>query len=119
MIDTAGRLQNKSNLMAELEKIIRVIKKQDESAPHGVLLVLDSTTGQNAHSQLKTFKEIVGVTGLVVTKLDGSAKGGVVVSLAEEFEMPIHAIGVGEKIEDLRPFKAQDFADALIGINRD
>jgi len=116
MIDTAGRLQNKSNLMAELEKIIRVIKKQDESAPHGVLLVLDSTTGQNAHSQLQTFKEIVGVTGLIVTKLDGSAKGGVVVSLAEEFGMPIHAIGVGEKIEDLRPFKSQDFANALVGV---
>ncbi len=118
MIDTAGRLQNKSNLMAELEKIIRVIKKQDESAPHGVLLVLDSTTGQNAHSQLETFKELVGVTGLIVTKLDGSAKGGVVISLAEEFGMPIHAIGVGEKIEDLRPFKAQDFADALMGLTK-
>ena len=116
MIDTAGRLQNKANLMAELEKIIRVIKKQDESAPHAVLLVLDATTGQNAHSQAQAFKDIVGVTGLVVTKLDGSAKGGVVVSLAEEFGIPIHAVGVGEKIEDFRPFKAQDFANALMGI---
>ena len=115
MIDTAGRLQNKSNLMAELEKMIRVIKKQDESAPHAVLLVLDSTTGQNAHSQVQAFKDIVDVTGLIVTKLDGSAKGGVVVSLAEEFGLPIHAIGVGEGIEDLQPFEADDFAKALVG----
>jgi len=114
MIDTAGRLQNKKNLMEELEKMIRVIKKQDESAPHAVVLVLDSTTGQNAHSQVQNFKDVVDVTGLVVTKLDGSAKGGVVVSLAEEFGLPIHAVGVGEKIEDLSPFSAEEFAQALM-----
>jgi fused signal recognition particle receptor len=116
MIDTAGRLQNKKNLMEELAKIVRVLKKQDENLPHAVLLVLDSTTGQNAHSQVKTFKELVDVTGLIVTKLDGSAKGGVVVSLAEEFGLPIHAIGVGEGAEDLQPFRAEDFAKALIGL---
>jgi fused signal recognition particle receptor len=116
MIDTAGRLQNKSNLMAELEKIVRVLKKHDESIPHAALLVLDATTGQNAHSQVKIFKEAVNITGLIVTKLDGSARGGVVVSLAEEFGLPIHAIGVGETIEDLSPFAARDFADALMGI---
>lgn len=116
MIDTAGRLQNKSNLMAELEKIIRVLKKQDSSIPHAVLLVLDATTGQNAHSQVKVFKEAVNLTGLIVTKLDGSARGGVVVSLAEEFGLPIHAIGVGEQIEDLSPFAAHDFARALMGL---
>lgn len=115
MIDTAGRLQNKANLMEELSKMIRVIKKQDESAPHAVVLVLDATTGQNAHSQVQNFKDVVGLTGLVVTKLDGSAKGGVVVSLAEEFDLPIHAVGVGEKIEDLSPFKAEEFAKALVG----
>lgn len=115
MIDTAGRLQNKSNLMAELEKMIRVIKKQDETAPHAILLVLDSTTGQNAHSQVQHFKDVVDITGLIVTKLDGSAKGGVVVSLAEEFGLPIHAVGVGEKIEDLSPFSAKEFAKALMG----
>lgn len=116
MIDTAGRLQNKSNLMAELEKMIRVIKKQDETAPHAVVLVLDSTTGQNAHSQVQNFKEVVDVSGLVITKLDGSAKGGVVVSLAAEYGLPIHAVGVGEQIEDLSPFKADDFAKALMGL---
>ena len=117
MIDTAGRLQNKANLMAELEKIVRVIKKQDETAPHAVLLVLDATTGQNAHSQVQKFKEVIDVTGLIVTKLDGSAKGGVVVSLAEEFALPIYAVGVGEKIEDLSPFEAKDFAKALVGLS--
>jgi fused signal recognition particle receptor len=116
MIDTAGRLQNKSNLMAELEKIVRVLKKQNADIPHAVLLVLDATTGQNAHSQVKTFKEAVNLTGLIVTKLDGSARGGVVVSLAEEFGLPIHAIGVGETIEDLSPFAANDFAKALMGL---
>ena len=116
MIDTAGRLQNKANLMEELAKMIRVIKKQDESAPHAVVLVLDSTTGQNAHSQVQNFKDVVDLTGLVVTKLDGSAKGGVVVSLAEEFGLPIHAVGVGEKIQDLSPFSAKDFARALMGL---
>lgn len=116
MIDTAGRLQNKKNLMEELAKIVRVLKKQDENLPHAVLLVLDATTGQNAHSQVQTFKELVDVTGLIVTKLDGSAKGGVVVSLAEAFGLPIHAVGVGESAEDLHPFKADDFAKALIGL---
>lgn len=116
MIDTAGRLQNKANLMEELAKMIRVIKKQDETAPHAIVLVLDSTTGQNAHSQVQNFKDVVDVTGLVVTKLDGSAKGGVVVSLAEEYGLPIHAVGVGEKIEDLSPFKGADYAKALMGV---
>lgn len=116
MIDTAGRLQNKANLMAELEKIIRVIRKIDENAPHSIVLTLDATTGQNAISQAKTFREMVGVNGLIVTKLDGSAKAGVVVALAEQFGLPIHAIGVGEKIDDLRPFEAQDFARNLVGL---
>jgi len=116
MIDTAGRLQNKVGLIAELEKIVRVLKKHDASIPHAALLVLDATTGQNAHSQVKIFKEAVNLTGLIVTKLDGSARGGVVVSLAEEFGLPIHAIGVGETIEDLSPFAAHDFADALMGV---
>lgn len=116
MIDTAGRLQNKANLMEELAKIVRVLKKQDENLPHAVLLVLDATTGQNAHSQVKTFKDMVDVSGLIVTKLDGSARGGVVVSLAEQFGLPIHAIGVGEKAEDLSPFNADDFSKALIGL---
>lgn len=114
-IDTAGRLHNKANLMAELEKIVRVLKKHDENLPHAVLLVLDATTGQNAHAQLETFNEMVNVTGLVVTKLDGSAKGGVVVSLADQFGMPIHYIGVGETAEDLRPFDSRDFAKSLVG----
>ncbi|PJB73594.1 MAG: signal recognition particle-docking protein FtsY [Alphaproteobacteria bacterium CG_4_9_14_3_um_filter_47_13] len=115
-IDTAGRLHNKANLMAELEKIIRVLKKQDENLPHAVLLVLDATTGQNAHEQVRIFKDMVNITGLIVTKLDGSAKGGVVVSLADTFGLPIHMIGVGEKIGDLRPFNAQDFAKSLVGL---
>jgi len=119
MIDTAGRLQNKKNLMEELEKIIRVLKKQDESLPHAVLLVLDSTTGQNAFSQVETFQQMVNVTGLVVTKLDGTAKGGVLVGLADQFGIPVHAIGVGEKIEDLSPFSAQDFANSLVGVALD
>lgn len=116
MIDTAGRLQNKSNLMDELQKIVRVLKKQDESIPHSVLLVLDSTTGQNAYSQVETFKEMVDVTGLIVTKLDGSAKGGVLVGLADQFGVPVHAIGVGEKIEDLKAFSAKDYAHSLLGL---
>ncbi len=116
MIDTAGRLQNKANLMAELEKMIRVIKKQNENAPHAIVLVLDATTGQNAHSQVQNFKDVVDLTGLVITKLDGSAKGGVVVSLAEEFGLPVHAVGVGERIQDLSPFSANDFAKALMGV---
>jgi len=116
MIDTAGRLQNRKDLMAELEKIIRVIRKIDDTAPHDVLLVMDATIGQNAHSQLETFKELVDVSGLVVTKLDGSAKGGVVVALAEKFGLPIHAVGVGETMDDLRPFEARAFARSLMGL---
>ncbi len=116
LIDTAGRLHNKADLMAGLQKIGRVLKKLDESAPHDVILVLDATTGQNAHAQVETFKELVDVTGLVVTKLDGSARGGVLVALAERFGLPVHAIGVGESAEDLRPFKAQDFAESLMGL---
>lgn len=116
MIDTAGRLQNKSNLMAELEKIVRVLKKIDETLPHATLLVLDATTGQNAYSQVETFKNMVNVTGLIVTKLDGSAKGGVLIGLADQFGLPVHAVGVGEGIADLRPFKASDYARSLLGI---
>jgi fused signal recognition particle receptor len=115
LIDTAGRLHNKSALMDELRKIIRVLKKQDESAPHTVLLVLDATTGQNALQQVRVFKEMVDVTGLVVTKLDGSARGGVVVALAESFGLPVHAVGVGEQAGDLRPFDAGEFARGLVG----
>jgi len=103
--------------MDELEKIIRVLKKHDESIPHSTLLVLDSTTGQNAHSQLEKFKEIANITGLIVTKLDGSAKGGVVVSLADQFKIPIHAVGVGENIEDLQPFHPDEFASSLVGLD--
>lgn len=116
MIDTAGRLQNKSNLMAELEKIIRVLKKQDETLPHATLLVLDATTGQNAFSQVETFKSMVNVTGLIVTKLDGSAKGGVLVGLADQFGVPVHAIGIGEKMEDMQPFNAREYANSLMGL---
>lgn len=114
LIDTAGRLHNKANLMDELGKMVRVLKKLDPEAPHSTILILDGTTGQNAHTQLETFKTIVNVTGLVVTKLDGTAKGGVVVSLAERFKLPIHAIGVGEGMEDLREFTAHDFARNLM-----
>jgi len=117
IIDTAGRLQNKKNLMAELEKVVRVIKKLDEGAPHDCLLVLDATVGQNAHSQVEIFRDMVNVTGLVMTKLDGSAKGGVVVALAEKFGLPVHAVGVGESIDDMRPFKADDFARSLMGLD--
>jgi fused signal recognition particle receptor len=116
LIDTAGRLHNKAALMDELRKIIRVLRKQDETAPHSVLLVLDATTGQNAVQQVRVFKELVDVTGLVVTKLDGSARGGIVVALAETFGLPVHAVGVGEKAGDLRPFDAGDFARGLVGM---
>ncbi len=116
LIDTAGRLHNKAGLMAELQKILRVLKKLDPTAPHDVLLVLDATTGQNAHAQVETFKALAGVTGLALTKLDGSARGGVVVALAERFALPVHAVGVGEGLDDLRPFAARDFANSLMGI---
>ncbi len=116
MIDTAGRLQNRKDLMEELTKVVRVIRKIDETAPHSVLLVMDATIGQNAHSQVEVFKDMVDVSGLIITKLDGSAKGGVVVSLAERFEIPVHAVGVGEGIDDLRPFEADAFARSLIGL---
>ena len=115
LIDTAGRLHNKSVLMEELRKIIRVIRKVDPTAPHSVLLVLDATTGQNALQQVRVFKEMVDVSGLVVTKLDGSARGGVVVALAEAFGLPVHAVGVGEQAGDLRAFDAADFARGLVG----
>ncbi|MDD2878123.1 MAG: signal recognition particle-docking protein FtsY [Acidiphilium sp.] len=115
LIDTAGRLHNKAALMEELRKIIRVIKKRDDTAPHAVILTLDATTGQNALTQVKTFKDMVDLTGLIVTKLDGSARAGVVVALAEAFSLPVHAIGVGEQAADLRPFDATDFARALTG----
>jgi fused signal recognition particle receptor len=117
IIDTAGRLQNKKNLMEQLTKIVRVLQKIDEAAPHNCLIVLDATTGQNANSQVKVFKEMVNLTGIIVTKLDGTAKGGVVVSLAKQFALPIHAIGVGEGIEDLKPFEANAFANSLVGLN--
>jgi fused signal recognition particle receptor len=115
MIDTAGRLQNKAGLMAELEKIARVIKKLDASAPHAVLLVLDATTGQNALSQVEAFSATVPVTGLVMTKLDGTAKGGILVALAGRFALPVHYIGIGEGEDDLQAFVADDFARALVG----
>jgi fused signal recognition particle receptor len=115
LIDTAGRLQNKADLMAELTKIVRVLKKIDADAPHSVLLVLDATVGQNAISQLEMFKATVPVTGLVMTKLDGTAKGGILVALADRFELPIPYIGIGEGQDDLQPFNAQTFAEALTG----
>jgi len=116
-IDTAGRLQNKTDLMAELAKVVRSIKKVDETAPHSVLLVLDATVGQNAHSQVETFRDMVNVTGLVLTKLDGTARGGVLVALAEKFGLPVHAIGVGEQAADLRPFDPRAFAQSLVGLD--
>ncbi|MEZ5998556.1 MAG: signal recognition particle-docking protein FtsY [Hyphomonas sp.] len=116
LIDTAGRLQNKSELMAELEKVVRVIRKLDPTAPHDVILVLDATVGQNALSQVEAFRETAGVTGLVMTKLDGTAKGGVLVAIAEAYDLPIHFIGIGEKAEDLRPFSAEAFSKALVGL---
>ena len=114
-IDTAGRLQNKAYLMDELDKVVRVIKKQDAAAPHAVLLVLDATTGQNALAQADVFTKVAGVTGLIMTKLDGTARGGILVAIAEKFKLPIHAIGVGESIDDLQPFDAQAFSRAIAG----
>jgi fused signal recognition particle receptor len=116
LIDTAGRLQNKEGLMEELKKIIRVIKKLDETAPHDTIITLDATIGQNAHSQVEVFRDMVNVSGLVLTKLDGSARGGVLVALAERFKLPVHAIGIGEGPDDLRPFDAHDFARSLMGL---
>lgn len=117
MMDTAGRLQNKAHLMEELKKIIRVMKKHDETAPHAVLLVLDATTGQNAVNQVKVFGEEVDVSGLVMTKLDGSARGGILVAISDRFGLPVHFIGVGEGVEDLQPFSATDFARAIAQID--
>lgn len=117
LIDTAGRLQNKNHLMDELTKIERVIKKKDDTAPHACLLVLDATVGQNALSQVEIFQKAVQISGLIMTKLDGTAKGGILVSLAKKFGLPIHAIGMGEKAEDLRDFKADEFAHALFDLD--
>ncbi len=117
IIDTAGRLQNRTELMDELAKIVRVIRKLDEEAPHDSVIVLDGTVGQNALSQVSAFQDIADVSGLIVTKLDGSAKGGVVIALAEKFQLPVHAVGVGEGADDLQPFEARDFANALAGVS--
>jgi len=119
LMDTAGRLQNRTELMSELEKIIRVMRKVDADAPHAVLLVLDATVGQNALSQVEIFGRIAGVTGLVMTKLDGTARGGILVAIADKFALPVHFIGVGEGVDDLEPFAARDFADAIAGIERE
>ena len=116
LMDSAGRLQNRTELMSELEKIVRVMKKVDAGAPHAVLLVLDATVGQNALSQVEIFGRTAGVTGLVVTKIDGTARGGILVAIADKFALPVHFIGVGEGIEDLEPFEARDFAEAISGI---
>ncbi len=116
LIDTAGRLQNRTELMVELEKVIRVIKKKDETAPHATLLVLDATVGQNALSQVEIFGKMAGVTGLVMTKLDGTARGGILVALAEKFGLPVHFIGIGEAVDDLEPFNADEFGRAIAGL---
>jgi fused signal recognition particle receptor len=117
IVDTAGRLQNKAGLMSELDKIVRVMKKLDPTAPHAVLLVLDATVGQNAISQVSEFRKTAGVTGLVMTKLDGTARGGILVALAAKYRLPVHFIGVGEGVDDLAPFAARDFARAIAGLN--
>jgi fused signal recognition particle receptor len=119
LVDTAGRLQNKTQLMAELEKVVRVVKKVDQAAPHATLLVLDATVGQNALSQVELFQKAAGVTGLIMTKLDGTARGGILVALAQKFGLPVHYIGVGEAIDDLQPFTARDFARAIAGLEED
>ena len=118
LIDTAGRLQNRSELMDELHKVVRVMKKVDASAPHAVLLVLDATVGQNALSQVEIFTKVVGVTGLVMTKLDGTARGGILVAIAAKFKVPVHFVGVGESVDDLATFSAQDFARAIAGVDQ-
>ena len=118
LVDTAGRLQNRAELMSELEKIVRALKKVDPEAPHATLLVLDATVGQNALSQVELFGRAAGVTGLVMTKLDGTARGGILVAIAERFGVPVHFIGVGEGVDDLEPFAARDFAEAIAGIER-
>jgi fused signal recognition particle receptor len=117
LVDTAGRLQNRTELMGELEKIVRVIKKVDASAPHAVLLVLDATVGQNALSQVEIFQKAVGVTGLAMTKLDGTARGGILVAIAAKFGVPVHFVGVGEGVDDLAPFSARDFSRAMVGLD--
>ena len=117
LVDTAGRLQNRAELMSELEKMVRVMRKVDPAAPHAVLLVLDATVGQNALSQVEIFGKIAGVTGLVMTKLDGTARGGILVAIASRFGLPVHFIGVGEGVEDLSPFTARDFARAVVGLD--
>ena len=116
LVDTAGRLQNRTELMDELQKIVRVMKKVDPSAPHAVLLVLDATVGQNALSQVEIFQKLVGVTGLVMTKLDGTARGGILVAIAAKFRVPVHYIGVGESVADLAPFSAREFGRAIAGL---
>ncbi len=115
-VDTAGRLHNRSDLMEELKKIVRVIRKLDETAPHAVLLVLDATVGQNALMQVQTFSEMVGVTGLIMTKLDGTAKGGILLALADKFHLPVHALGVGEQVDDLQSFTAEQYVNSLLGM---
>jgi fused signal recognition particle receptor len=116
LVDTAGRLQNRAELMGELEKMVRVMRKVEATAPHAVLLVLDATVGQNALSQVEIFGKTAGVTGLVMTKLDGTARGGILVAIAEKFGLPVHFIGVGESVDDLAPFTARDFARAMVGL---
>jgi fused signal recognition particle receptor len=116
LVDTAGRLQNRAELMSELEKMVRVMRKVEPSAPHAVLLVLDATVGQNALSQVEIFGKIAGVTGLVMTKLDGTARGGILVAIAAKFGLPVHFIGIGEGVDDLAPFTARDFARAVVGL---
>ncbi|MBS7537645.1 signal recognition particle-docking protein FtsY [Ancylobacter lacus] len=117
IVDTAGRLQNRAELMAELEKVVRVLKKQDPAAPHAVVLVLDATVGQNALSQVEAFRRVAGVTGLVMTKLDGTARGGILVAIAARHGLPVHLVGVGEGVDDLQPFTARDFARAIVGLD--
>jgi fused signal recognition particle receptor len=117
LVDTAGRLQNRTELMEELQKVVRVMKKVDPATPHAVLLVLDATVGQNALSQVEIFSKAVGVTGLVMTKLDGTARGGILVAIAAKFKVPVHFIGIGEGVDDLAPFSARDFAHAIAGID--